>query len=71
MKIIFRTSKRRPFFIGTNGPILNVQKTFIFRRVPTGMRLWSEMTLHPIMEKWSVVWSVTTYAARKNLRRLD
>ena len=35
MKIIFRTSKRRPFFIGTNGPILNVQKTFILRRVPT------------------------------------
>ena len=36
MKIIFRTSKRRPFFIGTNGPILNVQKTFILGRVPTG-----------------------------------
>ena len=29
-------SKRRPFFIGTNRPILNVQKTFILGRVLTG-----------------------------------
>ena len=33
---VLKTSKRRPFFVGTNGPILNVQKTFILGRVPTG-----------------------------------
>ena len=36
-------SKRRPFFIGTNGPILNVQKTFILGRVPTGQIQYSNI----------------------------
>ena len=37
-KIIFKMSKKRPFFLlGTNEPILNAQKTFILRCVPTGL----------------------------------
>ena len=37
-KIIFKTSKKRPFFfLGTNEPILNAQKTFILRCVLTGL----------------------------------
>ena len=37
MYIIYDT--RRPFFIGTNGPILNVQNTLILGHVPIGKGL--------------------------------
>ena len=37
--------KKCPFFLGTNGPILNVQKTFTLRRVPTGGLFTLSMTL--------------------------